>query len=252
LIIQRLGMLVANKKRFFDILDSQDMSRLKELSTITGLVWHPEKNGIGTEKNNIEFIENFLNQNFRYAKEKGKLNDYFSAFKGVCLEARASNMQQYATSHPLPSQNAEFFTYETEIPVGGRDGAFEKALIYLSENEIDATKDNLIEILKKQDIFSTEFIREDGTRGKPTVEDLQNYILTAIEDGLIEEYPLDDFLEMEYDIFAESGDLKDEDHFVKHLQKRAGTNLGEVEFKGDEPEIYTFINALKQSDRLNK
>ena len=66
--IQRFGMLIANKDRFVNILETEDQTRYDELSRITGLAWHPTQNGIGTEKLYIEFIEVFLTSYFEEAK----------------------------------------------------------------------------------------------------------------------------------------------------------------------------------------
>lgn len=70
--IQRFELLIANKNRFFEILDFQQEDRYGELSAITGLAWHPRLNGSGTEKMYIEFIEKFLTEYFEDAKQKGE------------------------------------------------------------------------------------------------------------------------------------------------------------------------------------
>lgn len=50
LSIQRFGMLIANKERFFEILRNQEANRYIELGIITGLAWHPQLNEPGIEK----------------------------------------------------------------------------------------------------------------------------------------------------------------------------------------------------------
>ncbi|MDR1057251.1 MAG: hypothetical protein LBL17_01580 [Coxiellaceae bacterium] len=54
--IQRFGLLLANKERFIQILEDQNVERYGELCSLTGLAWHPTQNGVGIEITYIEFI----------------------------------------------------------------------------------------------------------------------------------------------------------------------------------------------------
>lgn len=179
LCIQRFGLLIANKERFLEMLNNNDTQRYIELSQITGLAWHPIKNAPSVEKEYIEFIEQFLTIYFERAKKEGSeaMEEYFQAFKGVCLEDRTRNLLEYAMKHPLEENTTPMpADWDTSSPA---ENAFEKEVQVLGiQIQELPTPEQLYKFLQQKGIFDLEFTTKDGTKAKPTKE---NYDIWAQE-----------------------------------------------------------------------
>jgi hypothetical protein len=174
--IQRFGMLVANKDRFIEILETRNKSRYFELCQITGLAWHPDQNSPGVEKTYIEFVECFLKEHFEHAKKQGKdaLIDFFKkAFDGVCFEDRARNLEDYANKHSLSDSHTQELLqvadWSTQNPV---EEAFMAEVTVLALQKGEApTPSEFYEYLQKKGIFDTEFrVADGGGMLKPSKE----------------------------------------------------------------------------------
>ena len=190
--IQRFGMLIENKERFIHILESKDDSRYDELSKITGLGWHPTRNGFGTEKMYIEFIEKYLTDYFEDAKSKGDdaLIDYFYAFEGVCFEDRARNLEAYAISHPLASETSEEITAVADWSTSDKvEDVFmkETTILALKNNGTPPTPTVLLEHLQKKGVFDMEFLVSQGDKSKPTEEKFRKWAQDQIDMCILSE-----------------------------------------------------------------
>lgn len=188
--IQRFKLLIANKERFFHILDFKQEERYEELITITGLAWHPHSNGCGTEKTYIEFVEKFLTEYFEAAEQQGEeaLLEYFNAFSGVCFESRARALEAYAVTHPLASD------LKIDIPsdwdtLQPAEHAFMKETQALYEQIKEAPNTNqLLKHLESKGIFDLEFSTSTGTeKVKPTKEQFYSWAKKQVEECVLSE-----------------------------------------------------------------
>lgn len=193
LSIQRFALLIANKERFFDILDFMQEERYGELSTITGLAWHPHANSINIEKIYIEFVEKFLTEYFEAAQQKGDeaLLEYFKAFSGVCFEDRARSLEAYAIEHPLMSIANDLPIaippdWDTNQPA---ENAFMKETQALYEQIKKApTTDQLLKHLEDKGIFELEFVTATGTKKvKPSKEQFHSWAKKQVEAYILSE-----------------------------------------------------------------
>lgn len=174
--IQRFGLLISNKERFFETLDNNDTNRYYELSQITGLAWHPDQNAASVEKEYIEFIEQFLTVYFENAKQKGPdaMVEYFNAFHGVCLEDRARNLVEYAIKNPMKNN------IYTLPPDWGTEDMVETA--YMKEAQVLAlqlhdvpTPEQLFVHLISKGVFDLEFTTYDGKKSSPSKEGFDSW-----------------------------------------------------------------------------
>lgn len=252
--IQRFGLLVANKERFVGILNSQNEERYKEFGTITGLAWHPDINGGGTEKQYMEFVEVFLTDYYLDAKAKGDdaLVEYFQAFQDVCFENRCRNLEEYAFLHPLAGEE-NLVTAKDIIDIDSNEPAnvaFDNVLNHLGQKHGEVSIDLFYKALEENNIYNMEFPTDGGTKEKPSLEDAHLHLLKAIEAWTLDPYPVQDFLEMEYKVFANSGQNElTVGSFKEQLQKRDGSNQGE--FSVDLPEVDEFIEKLTNEGKLS-
>ena len=187
--IQRFEVLIANKERFYEILDTKDKNRYKELGLITGMAWHPDQNSPATEKMYIEFIEQFLTTYFQDAQKKGPnaLIKYFKAFSGVCLEDRARELEEYAKQHKLEGQSIDTVPpdWDTGKPV---EEAYMKEAQELGIMLQDLpTPTQLFEHLKKKGVFDLTFPTVDGKRVKPSKEGFDTWAKEQVEACILDE-----------------------------------------------------------------
>ena len=232
--IQRFGMLIANKERFFEILQNQSEDRYIELLVTTGLAWHPKENSAGTEKMYIELVEQFLTTYFEEAKRQGDeaIIEYFNTFDGVCLEDRARKIEKYVNEHPLTENMAEdraaiakVADWDTNQPV---EVAFNKEFtaLALAAGESPTPKEVLVEFQKKG-IFDLEFVKDDSkVKVKPTMQDFHTWVLLSIGNYIFEPYSSEELLSIEYDLFKATGKELTVSNFVEQLKKIDGRNEG--------------------------
>ncbi|MFI5343862.1 MAG: hypothetical protein ACHQUC_06540 [Chlamydiales bacterium] len=245
--IQRFGMAVANKTRFFEIIDRWEEDRFIEFDRITGLNWHPIKNPGSIEKNNIELVESFLTEYFEEAKKKGDeaLKAYFMAFNGVCFEGRIRNFDEYMNAYPLEALAGEMKGVSNIVDVNTEEPvkrAFDKIMSdlgpKLQELHEELTPLRFLEEVRKYEVFDKEFPKGE-TKAKPTLEDAHQYVLDSIDLYVMDPYSSEDFLEMEFQIFESSEGEQTEAKFLEKLQQRDGGNGGT--FSVSSPEVREFI-----------
>ena len=263
--IQQFGCMVANKDRFLEILAQQDSNRYLEFGLISGLAWHPINNGVGVEKMYIEFVERFLTEDFKAAKQQGDdaLIAYFSSFTGVCFEDRCRDLEVYANSHPLGSieevaQLNELREAVKEIidiqidPNKDALAAFNEVLrgcgLAFQQAGKPLTGEVFMKKLEEYQIFDKEFPTDDGLKAKPSLAQAHEFILDQIDSQFtLEAYSLEDFLETELKIFLASGSQPTAALFKKQLEQRNGANDG---LNSDSAEVAQLIQGYIQARKL--
>jgi len=245
--IQRFGMLIENKDRFFEMLDKGQTDRYHEMGDIAGLAWHVGDNSPGIEKNYIDLVDRFLTVYYERAKNQGDdaLVEYFNVLKGVCFEDRCRYIEEYIAaieSGGVVAELANIVDFNTNVPPDYRELGAEKRGAFFAElealsNELmrEPSSLELREHLQKKGVFNTDFLEEDGTKAKPSFERFHNF---AIEQAngpnyLMDNYSNLDFLEAELEIFRASGKTTKEE-FINQLQGRLDRFNGVIELAGDE------------------
>jgi hypothetical protein len=193
--IQRFGLVLANKDRIFEILDSKDPEQYIEFSNITGLAWHPGDNDPGIEKYFINMMNDFLTDYYLDAKAKGEdaLIEYFNAYDGVCFEDRAKKIEKYMETHPLASMEAEkgidLAGLDPDDLADWNENTLVIQVLYQEIKELTAIKGEsptpkeLWDHLVKKEVVGREFPNNDDVKVKITADFLNS---DAVREELID------------------------------------------------------------------
>jgi hypothetical protein len=184
--IQRFKLLLDNKEYFNEILDTHDEAKFCDLCTITGMTWHPQRNGHGVEKLYIEFLEHFLTEHYQFAKKKGDdaLIEYFSAFDGICFEDRCKILEEFVMNHPLPenSKDASIINKVADWSEADKfeDVCMKEITLLASELARTPSTDEFFKHLSLKNIFDIQFNNDDGVKSKPTLMQFDSFANRAI------------------------------------------------------------------------
>lgn len=256
--IQQFGMMIANKERFLEILKNNETDRFLELGLISGLMWHPNDNGYSIEKFYMEFVEFFLTEQFQAAKNQGdeKLIEYFNAFTGVCFEDRCRELEKFSQTYPIEGEEIlmgvqEIIDIIPSQPVEHTFNEILKGYGAAKQRKGEAiTGEDLIKAMKEQNIFNIEFQEGEGKgKRKPTLEDAHRYVLQQIEYMVVEPYSPKEFLDIEFQIFIDSGLSPTLENFVQRLQMQKGVNNG---FDVESDDIKQIIQDFVDQGKLTK
>lgn len=242
LSIQKFGMLIANKERILKILKNKQRDKYDEFSQITGLAWHPN-NEYGVEKAYIEFIEYVFTDYFEELQKQGDdlLIEFFKTLNGVCFENRVRSIEAFVQAHPLSSSSTlldNIADWDTSSPV---EKAFLKELTIHGLHCENITRHTLLDHLKEKGIFDLEFPK-GNQRIKPTELDYHKWAFELVNDFIIEAYPLKEFLDIQLEIFKQSGQKATLEAFQAFLLDQSGKNDG---FDPNSEDTRAYLNNLK-------
>ncbi|MEX2305832.1 MAG: hypothetical protein WD595_06545 [Waddliaceae bacterium] len=213
--IMRFHMLLQNKDLIKDLyFDKTGRNKLKEFGRLTGgLTWHFKENPWAVENMYMEMIQNMIfGEAFDKAKEAGDnaLIEYFKAFNGVCFEDRAKNLEEYLKQNITDLDGA--IDYNLSLPFDVSLGNVMK---------MNNSPKSFYKQLNDDRFFEMDFQdHKINATMRVGLREVHLFVLQQQHFCTMDPYTLNDFLDIEYKIFTQSGDVKSKENFINQLQVR--------------------------------
>ena len=261
--IQRFGLLTENKQYLVDLLKTNPERCRSEFSRITGLAWHPAANAKAVEEEYFTIVDAYLTKGFEAARCKGDdaLIEYFSAFEGVCFEARARNLEQAYGKYS--TEGAELLEIPDYDLSSSPAQIFEREATTLA-NRLSRcpTIKELTTFLKEKNIFSAKLTGDGSDASMSTFEKFHIWCLSQQPLYALDFYTEEQFLEVELEILKKKQDNVNADDFIHQIserlqqhevlvyanQEQQEQNVDPNEFSLDRNRIVQFFNKSYQSE----